>query len=177
MQDAKPQANNSLCSVQGTRTSYVAPLKSSVPEDLNVELASIVFAPRVISRSWYCHLLRGFKPGPDTNTHFRSPPKLQTRQESSASDSGLERLLNDGMALPYPEGAVYFRRSALRLHGYGYNFDVQRDTDFYSHFLLENVWNYWAFSPNTTPNVSNVPTHPRSRVLTGTASSYRTRFG
>ena len=81
------------------------------------------------------------------------------------------------MALPYPEGQVYFRRSALNLNTPPYNFDVQDATSFYSHCLLENVWNTWAFSSNTNPNINNVPAHPRSKALKGHADNYGTLFG
>ena len=82
------------------------------------------------------------------------------------------------MALPYPEGQVYFRRSALNLKDSPYNFDVQDTTSFYSHCLLENVWNTWAFSSNTNPSIDHIPTHPRSNPITGKAQGgYETRFG
>ena len=81
------------------------------------------------------------------------------------------------MALPYPEGAVYFRRSALHLRQSPHNFDAQHDRTFYSHCLLEHVWNYYTFAPWTNPNVSAKATHPRARVETGTPQQYRTEFG
>ena len=80
------------------------------------------------------------------------------------------------MALPYPEGQVFFKRTALRSSYY--NFDVENDDKaFYSHFLLENTWNTWAFSNGTTPDLSHIPSHPRSSVLKGRAQNYRTEFG
>ena len=81
------------------------------------------------------------------------------------------------MALPFPEGQVYFRRSALNLKNPPYNFDAQDTTSFYSHFLLENVWNTWAFSSHTNPTIDNIPTHPRSKPVKGYASGYGTHFG
>ena len=81
------------------------------------------------------------------------------------------------MALPYPEGAVYFRRTALHLRDSRYNFDVQNDRTFYTHGLLETTWNYWSFAPWTNPTVFNLPTHPRSRALKGKPQSWGTEFG
>lgn len=42
------------------------------------------------------------------------------------------------MSLPYPEGEVYFRRSALN-HKSG--FDADDQASFYKHGLVETVWN------------------------------------
>ena len=81
------------------------------------------------------------------------------------------------MALPYPEGQVYFRRTALKLLDAGYNFDAENDKSFYSHCLLENVWNTWAFSSNTNPDINHVPYHPRATAKKGFADSYGTYFG
>ena len=82
------------------------------------------------------------------------------------------------MALPYPEGSVYFRRTALRLPTPPWNFDVQNERTFYSHCLIENVWNTEAFHYGTsTPSPGTLETHPRSRVVVGQGQSYRTRFG
>ena len=98
-------------------------------------------------------------------------------QSRQALQIKLNRVQNTDMALPYPEGQVYFRRTALRLPTSPYNFDVQNDRTFYSHCLLENVWNTFAFTNWTTPSLGNIPSHPRSRVIRGRGQLYRTDFG
>ena len=102
------------------------------------------------------------------------------------------------MALPYPEGEVYFKRSAL-VYGnvntnpksnpeptvmddvtgpYPDNFWAEKAEDFYSHVLIEHVWNKWASGPHTEPyNNDNMPKHPRSELLKGYGSNYWTQFG
>ena len=81
------------------------------------------------------------------------------------------------MALPYPDGQVYFKRSALNLNTPPYNFDVQDPGSFYENFLLENVWNNWAFASNTNPTIDHVPAHPRSKAVKGYGSGYEKKFG
>ena len=89
----------------------------------------------------------------------------------------LERLAYNSMALPYPEGAVYFKRSVLNLKTPPYNFDAQDDSAFYSHCLLENTWNTWAFSSHTTPDINHIPSHIRSKAVRGYGQNYNTQFG
>lgn len=43
------------------------------------------------------------------------------------------------MALPYPEGEVFFRHAALRSN----TFNPGDDSHFYGHFLIEWVYNAW----------------------------------
>lgn len=82
------------------------------------------------------------------------------------------------MALPYPEGAVYFKRTALSLQSSPWDFDVQNDQTFYSHCLIENVWNPWAYNyGKSVPSAENVATHPRSKVVVGQGEGYATQFG
>ncbi|MCJ1227484.1 hypothetical protein MMC12_004140 [Toensbergia leucococca] len=74
------------------------------------------------------------------------------------------------MALPYPEGEVYFKSATLKLN----NFDASDDMSFYSNFLVEYVWNrpYCTnFEIETTKN------HPRSTLRTGFGDLWATRFG
>lgn len=76
------------------------------------------------------------------------------------------------MALPYPEGAVYFKTGALNQPG----FDATNDKDFYSHFLVEYGWNRSVFSGSDLNKRQE--DHPHvGKLTTGYASWYATRFG
>lgn len=59
------------------------------------------------------------------------------------------------MALPYPEGEVFFKRSILKKNGNG--LDPDNLTSFNSHVLVEWCWNEVAirdsFSRNKTSSV------------------------
>lgn len=81
------------------------------------------------------------------------------------------------MALPYPEGEVYFKRSALKLPDGEYKYFADEPAAFYTHVLVEQVWNVWASSNNTDPSIKNMPHHMRAEHKTGTASQYNTEFG
>lgn len=81
------------------------------------------------------------------------------------------------MALPYPEGEVYFKRSALQLPQGDYKYSADEPLAFYSHVLIEQVWNAWASSESTIPSSKNVPTHLRADHKIGSASYYGTEFG
>lgn len=73
------------------------------------------------------------------------------------------------MALPYPEGEVYFKRSALKYPGFAIDTD---DKTFYSHVLVETVWNMWHNSGITAPKFH----HPRAKPISGYAEWYNTQF-
>ena len=82
------------------------------------------------------------------------------------------------MALPYPEGDVYFKRSALKLPQGEYKYDAEDEKAFYSHILVETVWNTYASGPSTQPSNSSMPPHPRSKLAKGRAGGfYMTTFG
>lgn len=76
------------------------------------------------------------------------------------------------MALPYPEGEVLFRRSALT-HRSGFN--ANNESSFYSHALVESVWNV-AFTQDRTVATNNFQ-HRRSTMRVVTGSGWRTQFG
>ncbi|KAL9098422.1 MAG: hypothetical protein Q9163_005913 [Psora crenata] len=76
------------------------------------------------------------------------------------------------MALPYPEGIVYFKTEALKQFGY----DATNESDFYGHFLVEYVWNQCIYSGSDLD--SKKQDHDHSGPLhTGYGQWYNTRFG
>ena len=76
------------------------------------------------------------------------------------------------MALPYPEGEVLFRRSALSHHS---GFNANDAQLFYSHALVETVWNV-AFVQGLSVDTKNW-VHPRSPMNVVTGQMWRTHFG
>ncbi|KAK6810952.1 hypothetical protein RU639_013269 [Aspergillus parasiticus] len=66
------------------------------------------------------------------------------------------------MALPYPEGKCYFKRSALRHRYYG-GYDADDDNQFYKHILVEYIWNVEADHGSRAANSPNGYSHPRSK--------------
>lgn len=81
------------------------------------------------------------------------------------------------MALPYPEGEVFFKRSALKLPQGNYKYSADEPEAFYTYVLVEQVWNTWASSNNTEPSIKMMPGHKRAEHKTGTAGLYNTEFG
>lgn len=82
------------------------------------------------------------------------------------------------MAIPYPEGDVYFRRSALKLPQDDYKYDAEDEKAFYGHILVETVWNTYASGPSTQPSNSSMKPHPRSKLAKDQAGGfYMTTFG
>ena len=76
------------------------------------------------------------------------------------------------MALPYPEGAVYFKTEALKQYGY----DATNEQDFYGNFLVEYIWNQSVYQAKALD--SKIQDHPHSgKIHTGYAQWYNTRFG
>ncbi|CAO1600292.1 MAG: hypothetical protein LQ349_009024 [Xanthoria aureola] len=76
------------------------------------------------------------------------------------------------MALPYPEGEVLFRRSALS-HQSGFN--ASNAQSFYSHALVETAWNM-AFVQGLSVDTRNW-VHPRSPMNVVKGQMWRTYFG
>lgn len=82
------------------------------------------------------------------------------------------------MALPYPEGEVYFLTEALKLTSDGYTFDASDSKSFYQHCLVETVWNRAVTSRNSKPyNNDNMPKHKRSKLNHNYGSYWNQRFG
>ena len=54
------------------------------------------------------------------------------------------------MAMPYPEGEVFFDRKVLSQPKAGY--DASKPKDFYSHFMVEYVWNVPAYHGSHAAN-------------------------
>ena len=54
------------------------------------------------------------------------------------------------MAMPYPEGEVFFDRKVLSQPKAGY--DASNPKDFYSHFMIEYVWNIPAYHGSKNAN-------------------------
>ncbi|KAL8922318.1 MAG: hypothetical protein Q9208_005288 [Pyrenodesmia sp. 3 TL-2023] len=75
------------------------------------------------------------------------------------------------MALPYPEGEVYFKRSSLKYPGFAIDTD---DKTFYSHALVETVWNSWF---NHNDEAKNTKPHVRAKHVQGLGMWYATLFG
>ncbi len=73
------------------------------------------------------------------------------------------------MALPYPEGEVFFKRSALNDAIYGWNADDE--VHFYDRMLVEYVYNQ-PFQISST----NDRVHPRCTLKTYNPSSWNTNF-
>ncbi|KAL8693756.1 MAG: hypothetical protein Q9224_003694 [Gallowayella concinna] len=76
------------------------------------------------------------------------------------------------MAIPYPEGEVLFRRSALS-HRSGFRADDK--SSFYSHALVETVWNV-AITQDRSVDTSRYQ-HPRSTMRVVKGQLWRTHFG
>lgn len=75
------------------------------------------------------------------------------------------------MALPYPEGEVYFKRSLLKYPGFAMDTD---DKAFYSNVLVECVWNLWYNSNAATTTTKN---QLRAKYMAGKVEDYNTTFG
>ena len=77
------------------------------------------------------------------------------------------------MALPYPEGIVYFKSAALKQSGY----DATNEKDFYGNFLVEYIWNDALFAADDF-NKGTIQDHVRSgKIHTGYGVGYGTKFG
>ena len=76
------------------------------------------------------------------------------------------------MALPYPEGIVYFKTDALKQSG----FSATNDKDFYGNFLVEYVWNHAPFSGSDLAHTKQAHAHS-GRLHIGYGDWYATRFG
>ncbi|KAL8881225.1 MAG: hypothetical protein Q9198_001530 [Flavoplaca austrocitrina] len=75
------------------------------------------------------------------------------------------------MALPYPEGEVYFKRSLLKYPGFAID---SNDKDFYSNVLVESVWNTWY---NSNLEIPLTKPHIRAKLVSGYGEWYNTHFG
>ncbi|KAI4276153.1 MAG: hypothetical protein LQ337_002693 [Flavoplaca oasis] len=75
------------------------------------------------------------------------------------------------MALPYPEGEVYFKISLPKYPGFAIDKD---DKDFYSNVLVESVWNTWY---DFNLEIPLIRPHIRAELVTGYGEWYRTHFG
>ncbi|KAB8210360.1 hypothetical protein BDV34DRAFT_220954 [Aspergillus parasiticus] len=80
------------------------------------------------------------------------------------------------MALPYPEGKCYFKRSALRHRYYG-GYDADDDNQFYKHILVEYIWNVEADHGSRAANSPNGYSHPRSKYGIYKGSNWGTHYG
>ena len=94
------------------------------------------------------------------------------------------------MALPYPEGEVYFKRSVLHHDPSGWTVNEAKGTDwtdkdkaaFYGHALVEYVWNRpfymhdWAKHPDPRASTNSPPTqsHPRCSRITDKVAGWWT---
>lgn len=72
------------------------------------------------------------------------------------------------MALAYPEGECFFRRSALKSDHKDY-YQADRPDHFYGHFLVEFIWNLPAY---TGEEARKKRTHPRSTFKLHDYSQY-----
>lgn len=77
------------------------------------------------------------------------------------------------MALAYPEGECFFKRSALATsQADGYHADNLKD--FYGHFILEYVWNQWGdHGSDCNPNLTN----DRSKYKIVKGNNWGTQYG
>ena len=66
------------------------------------------------------------------------------------------------MALPYMEGEVFFRRSALPVASQ--NFNPENEQNFFSHMLVETVWNNTPLTDVTKPTRREYPSNPHPRA-------------
>jgi hypothetical protein len=78
------------------------------------------------------------------------------------------------MALPYPEGEVFFERSVLRAPG-GYS--ANNIDHFYSHFMVEYIWNVPANHGSKSANSPNGHHHSRSPYKIVKGSNWGTHYG
>ncbi|PWY67076.1 hypothetical protein BO94DRAFT_434434, partial [Aspergillus sclerotioniger CBS 115572] len=77
------------------------------------------------------------------------------------------------MALSYPEGECFFKRSALRSATY----DADKPEHFYSHMLVEYIWNRPAFQGSDSEYASDVHFHPRSPYRVVKGDLWSTQYG
>ncbi|KAF5679387.1 hypothetical protein FHETE_804 [Fusarium heterosporum] len=65
------------------------------------------------------------------------------------------------MAIPYPEGEVFFARSVLR-NSNPNHYQADNVEHFYSHFMVEYIWNVEADHGSKNANSPHGHSHPRS---------------
>ncbi|KAG8527324.1 uncharacterized protein KY384_007476 [Bacidia gigantensis] len=75
------------------------------------------------------------------------------------------------MALAYPEGECFFTRKALDSSAAD-GYKASDPKNFYSHMMIEYVWNHWADSVSVGRR-----NHPRAEYKNVTGVGWNTRFG
>ena len=80
------------------------------------------------------------------------------------------------MALTYPEGECYFRRSALDIN-LPDQYHASDPKDFYSHMMVEYVWNRESYHGQKDSNYPKGYTHPRSEFKIVTGYAWGTNYG
>ncbi|KAJ5727754.1 hypothetical protein N7493_005574 [Penicillium malachiteum] len=77
------------------------------------------------------------------------------------------------MALSYPEGECFFKRSGLKTPYY----DANNAHHFYGHFMLEYIWNRPAFHGRTAAEPPGGHYHPRSSFKVVKGDFWDTHYG
>ncbi|KAM3086425.1 hypothetical protein ACMFMG_000560 [Clarireedia jacksonii] len=80
------------------------------------------------------------------------------------------------MAIPYPEGAVFFQRDILT-NAHPAHYQATRESDFYSHFMIEYIWNVEADHGSQAANSWTGHSHPRSGYGIVKGSNWGTHYG
>ena len=79
------------------------------------------------------------------------------------------------MALPYPDGEVYFDKSALH-RSFDGGWNAAKEKDFYGIALVETVWNSWVLSGGDL-NTSNLPWNGRTDFIKVNPQWWGTNYG
>jgi hypothetical protein len=80
------------------------------------------------------------------------------------------------MALPYPEGEVFFMRSVLRNKDPAH-YQADNPAHFYSHFMVEYIWNVEADHGSKNANSWDGHYHQRSPYAIVKGSGWGTHYG
>ncbi|KAL5590384.1 hypothetical protein FOBRF1_013941 [Fusarium oxysporum] len=80
------------------------------------------------------------------------------------------------MAIPYPEGEVFFIRSVLRNKD-PTHYQADNPAHFYSHLMVEFIWNVEADHGSKNANSWTGHSHPRSPYTIVTGSGWNTHYG
>lgn len=99
------------------------------------------------------------------------------RGSSSAAVSQTDSRQVYIMALAYPEGECFFKRSALNAQQQdGYHADNCKD--FYSHIMVEYIWNQEAYHGSTDAKTyTGKRSHPRSEYRVVNGDWWNTDYG
>lgn len=102
--------------------------------------------------------------------------KSGTPFPTSPSIYSLVLVLISQMALAYPEGECFFNRKGL-CTSIKDSYKATKPEDFYSHFMVEYIFNKEADHASTNCNYPDGFTHPRSGYKIVSGSGWNTYYG